>query len=98
MSWNPVKSIRKAVKSVGKALRGAIKSVATPVAGLLGAKPQDPQDVAPPPPPAAQVAPPISGEVEKEITEDTESERKKAASRGKRSLQVTRTSGQGINI
>lgn len=83
------KKIKKAIKKVTKVGSG----------GLLGGddKPKQAAEVAPPPGAAAVVEAP-KDEVLDADDADTESARKTAKAKGKKSLSVARSSGSGLNI
>lgn len=98
------KKIKKAVKKVTKSVKKVVKEVARPVkqvaGGLAGGASGEAQAVEVPQAatPAAQIVDVPEKDVSTEDEAQTESERKKARSGGKKSLSVARSSGGGINI
>lgn len=86
------KSISKAFKKVVKGTLGAVGLGSNDAPKVVEA-----QTPAPPAPPAAPVEVP-NDKVEDVDTEVTASDEKKVKRSGKRSLQVSRTSGGGISI
>lgn len=98
------KKVKKAVKKVTKSVKKVVKEVARPVKqvarGLAGGSGEAqvvevPQAAATP---AAQIVDVPEKEVSTEDEAQTESGRKKARAGGKKSLNVARSSGGGINI
>ncbi|UKH49709.1 host range and adsorption protein [Rahnella phage Sarma103] len=86
-------------KKIKKAVSKVVKTAASPLAGLTGANQSAPEVVqaAPAATPAAEVeTPKDTTEVDESV--QSESDKKRARSGGKKSLSVTRSSGAGVNI
>lgn len=82
---------------MGKSISKAFKKVVKSTLGTVGLGPDDAPKVVEAQPPAAPVEVP-NDQVKDVDAEETASDEKKVKRSGKRSLQVSRTSGGGISI
>lgn len=83
---------------MGKSIKKAFKKVVKGALGTVGLGGEDAPKVVEAPTPAAAPVEVPNNQVEDVETEATASDEKKVKRSGKRSLQVSRTSGGGISI
>lgn len=83
---------------MGKSIKKAFKKVVKGALGTVGLGAEDAPKVVEAPTPAAAPVEVPNNQVEDVDTEATASDEKKVKRSGKRSLQVSRTSGGGISI